>query len=214
MSVDLGLLKENTVFDYNAITARVAKDMAYILDILKIPYENIKDYLQIKGTNMVDILGLLYTNPMDMMYGNRNIPTINVSIDHPDATKPRKARESDVGYDLSIVKIHKHINKNTIMYDTGIKVQIPWGYYIEVMPRSSLSKTGWILANSVGIIDSSYTGNIYVVLTRTIDETDLLQLPFKGFQLIIRKQYHANMRLSSSNPDETLRGSGGFGSTN
>lgn len=41
------------------------------------------------------------------------------------------------------------------------------GYYLQVFPRSSLSKSGYALANSVGIIDENYTGNIFIALTKT-----------------------------------------------
>jgi dUTP pyrophosphatase len=97
------------------------------------------------------------------------------------------------------------------MYDTGIAVCPPDGYYTEVVPRSSLSKTGYMLANSVGIIDSSYRGSIKVVVTGD-ESLKSLELPFKGFQLVVRKQYHANF-AEVDTIDETARGDGGFGST-
>lgn len=71
-------------------------------------------------------------------------------------------------------------DQKIIMYDTGIAVCPPDGYYTEVVPRSSLSKTGYMLANSVGIIDA-YQGCLKG------DDLDDLSLPFKGFQLILRK---------------------------
>lgn len=55
---------------------------------------------------------------------------------------------------------------NTILYDTGIKINVKYGYYAEVVPRSSLSKSGYMLANSIGIIDNSYRNNIFVALTK------------------------------------------------
>ena len=205
-------LKSTTRFDYSAFVAIVKKEANKTLDVLKIPYENIQDYLLVKGCNMIDMLGLLYKNPMNIIYGHSNVPNIKVVKDCPEANMPTKARESDVGYDLTIIKLHKQISDNIIMYDTGIKLQVPFGHYVEVYPRSSLSKTGWMLANSVGIIDSSYTGNIYVVLSRSDPSTPELQLPFKGFQIIVREQRHANFMLSDD-IYETSRGDGGFGST-
>lgn len=206
------LLRKNIEFDYKIMVAKLHKDMRDALCSLKIPYEQIQEYLVVKGTNMIDMMGFLYKNPMLMIYGHTKVPTIKVVKDFPEAIVPFKVRESDVGYDLTIVKVHKKISDNIIMYDTGIKLQVPWGYYVEVLPRSCLSKTGWVLANSVGVIDSSYTGNIYVVLARIDCDCPELKLPFKGFQLIIRKQYHANMVCVES-ISETIRGKGGFGST-
>ena len=98
------------------------------------------------------------------------------------------------------------------MYDTGIAVCPPDGYYTEVVPRSSLTKTGYMLANSVGIIDSSYRGSIKVVVSGD-NSLDDLTLPFKGFQLILRKLEEVEV-VEVDDLDDTVRGDGGFGSTN
>lgn len=45
------------------------------------------------------------------------------------------------------------------------------------------------MANSVGIIDQSYRGNIYVALTKICPEAKPIQFPFRCCQLIIRPQY-------------------------
>jgi len=84
---------------------------------------------------------------------------------------------------------------------------------LEVVPRSSLSKTGWMLANSVGIIDPSYRGNIMVAVIKVDPNAQPLTLPFRGFQLVVRKQFHVDM-VNADELDETNRGHGGFGSTN
>lgn len=205
-------LLKYTKFDYTSLIAIVQKEGTKLLDNLKIPYEKVQDIFIVKGSNMIDMLGFIHKNPMGVMYGQSNVPNIKVVKDCPEAVLPSRARESDVGYDLSIIKLHKKISENIFMYDTGIRLQVPWGYYVEVYPRSSLSKTGWMLANSVGIIDSSYTGNIYIVVTRNNENTPPLSLPFKGFQIIVRKQHHANFVLHEELA-ETSRGQGGFGST-
>jgi dUTP pyrophosphatase len=133
----------------------------------------------------------------------------------PDAVIPTKAHPSDTGYDLTLIRVSKDMSRSgqtIIMFDTGIAVCPPDGYYTEVVPRSSLSKTGYMLANSVGIIDSSYRGSIKVVLTG--DETlHYLSPPFKGFQLILRKLEEAEVEVVDD-LDQTERGDGGFGSTN
>ncbi len=71
----------------------------------------------------------------------------------PDAVTPFKARESDSGFDLTILEKVK-TNGMVEMYDTGIAVQhVTPGWYFDMVPRSSIIKTGYILANSVGVID-------------------------------------------------------------
>ena len=130
------------------------------------------------------------------------------------AVIPSRAGENEVGYDLTIIEKIKDMSTNTAMYDSYISVQPPDGVYFEIVPRSSISKTGYILTNSVGIIDPSYRGTLKVVLTK-IDQTKPdIELPNKRFQLIPRT-FISNM-FEPKNVDKlsnTERGSGGFGST-
>ena len=135
----------------------------------------------------------------------------------PNAVIPTKAYPSDTGYDLTLIRVSKDMSipgfeQKIIMYDTGIAVCPPDGYYTEVVPRSSLSKTGYMLANSVGIIDASYRGSIKVVVTGD-NSLDDLSLPFKGFQLVLRKLEEVEV-VEVDDLDDTVRGDGGFGSTN
>ena len=132
----------------------------------------------------------------------------------PDAVIPTKAHPSDTGYDLTLIRVSKDMSRagqTIIMFDTGIAVCPPDGYYTEVVPRSSLSKTGYMLANSVGIIDASYRGSIKVVVSGD-NSLDDLTLPFKGFQLILRKLEEADV-VEVDDLDATVRGDGGFGSS-
>ena len=107
------------------------------------------------------------------------------------------------------------MTNNTILYDTGIKISLDFGYYAEIAPRSSLSKSGYMLANSIGIIENTYTGNLFIALTKTDPNMPDLVLPFKCCQLIFKPQVFINLVESNIPFDSiTIRGSGGFGSTN
>jgi dUTP pyrophosphatase len=132
--------------------------------------------------------------------------------DDENAVVPTKGTEFSVGYDLTVIGIYKKISEKIVLYDTGIKVQPPQGYYTEILPRSSLSKTGYILSNSVGIIDPDYTGRLLICLTKVDDTMPDLEIPFTRCQLILRKfenyDIHQVYNISS-----TERGEGGFGST-
>lgn len=131
-----------------------------------------------------------------------------------DAVLPTKAHDSDIGWDLVAIREHKVINEDIIMYDTGIVAIPPKGYYLEILPRSSISKTGWMLANSVGTIDPDYRGNLYIVLTRVVKSMPKIELPFCKCQLVLRKIEKASLvEVTEEEIDVTERGSGGFGST-
>ena len=134
-----------------------------------------------------------------------------------DAVVPTKAHFSDVGYDLTVIKIHKQIGSKTTLFDTGIALEIPFGMYAEIVPRSSLCKSGYILSNSVGIIDRSYRGNLFVALTKVEEDKPDVQLPFCCVQLIFKKQCWTPLELQQQQNAElalqTWRGDGGFGSS-
>ena len=46
---------------------------------------------------------------------------------------------------------------------TGLHVALPEGYEMEIRPRSSLTKTRLIIANSPGTVDADYRGEILVI---------------------------------------------------
>ncbi len=139
---------------------------------------------------------------------------IKVKVINPEAKIPQKAGPNEVGYDLEALSCDKIINDNTYMYDTGIQVEPPDGYYLEIIPRSSIVKTGHMLANSVGIIDPTYRGNLKIVLTRTSITAEKLKMPFTKCQLVVRKMENFPIvDIGMKEWDETIRGDGGFGST-
>lgn len=202
-----------------------------------IPCEKITNELTYNGTNCLDFLGKLYGDASNELYllrkynlylqwmnwkpslrgsgSQSNIGLCKVYKTDKNAILPSKSNISDVGYDLTIIKEIKKNNTNTVMYDTGIKIKLDYGYYAEIVPRSSLSKSGYMLSNSIGIIDNSYRGNLYIPLTKVELDAPDLELPFKCCQLIIREQIHINMiEVAEDIIDNTTRDNGGFGSTN
>lgn len=128
-----------------------------------------------------------------------------------NALPPSKERASDSGFDITAIKIHKKIGK-VILYDTGIKVQPEFGWYFDLVPRSSIIKSGYILANDLGIIDRTYTGNVMIALMKVDENLPDLELPKRIAQLIPRPVIHMDV-VEVDSIDETSRGDGGFGST-
>ena len=193
---------------------------------LAVSHEGYK--ISFKGSNIIDVLGIFYpvsyggTNP-DPLYNflytltnnvTKQLPYLIWFKNDPDAVEPTKAHYSDAGYDLTIIKKVKDIGENIVMYDTGISLQIPVGYRISIHPRSSLSKSGYILSNSTGIIDLSYTGNLFICLTRVDKSLSELKLPFKCCQIVLEKcEYCHFVEGCREDVVETTRNSGGFGSS-
>ena len=231
------------IYDNINITFYNEKSADSIVKLYEIPCNRTRginnEVIQYKSVNMIDLLGMLYTNTdYDCPYynnyiytynnrGGNSIPSINVYKTEDSAVIPSKVRYSDAGYDLTIIKEYKKLTSNTIIYDTGIKLEIPNGYYVEIVPRSSISKSGYILANNVGIIDQGYRGNLYIALTKINDEMPDLTLPYKCCQMIVKKQIYSKLvyRDTSDTSDtsdsserggaisNSSRGTGAFGST-
>lgn len=160
------------------------------------------------------------------------VPTIKVRKLHDDAAMPCQAFESDAGYDLVAIdsgeiEIRENNSSSTgliqyIQYRTGISIEPPPGYHVEIYPRSSISKYDFILANGVGLIDNGYRNEILVRFKyiqprhplKVIRNVDMKKY-FKGdkiAQLVIRKTQKANFVFADS-LSETDRGEGGFGSS-
>lgn len=216
---------------YSFISHEDKKLLEIIKKIINIPCfiekgENLYT-LKYLDVNNIDFLGKLYNNIENNYYDEHfynnftnllnctiSIPVIKVLKTSDNAIIPSKTRMSDAGYDLTIISIYKSFSSKTKLYDTGIKLDIPNGYYVEIVPRSSISKSGYILSNNIGIIDQGYKGNLYVALTKIDDEMPDLTLPFKCCQLLIKKQIYANFIETNKLLEDSNRNIGGFGSTN
>ena len=173
-------------------------------------------------TNVIDLFGKLIDSSKEREFNlliceKYPMPQCKVYKRDPNAIIPHKTRLSDVGYDIHIIRKHSQFNNSTSLYDTGIALKIPLGYYVEIVPRSSLSKSGYILSNSVGIIDRSYRGNLFIALTKVTDDAIDIesQLPFKCCQLIFKRQSFIELCVESEEDTYTqsTRDQGGFGST-
>lgn len=76
------------------------------------------------------------------------------------AVIPKYAKYGDVGLDLTATsrKVDEYGN---ISYGTGLAFEIPEGYFMMLVPRSSNHKTDLVLTNHCGIADSGYRGEIF-----------------------------------------------------
>ena len=128
-----------------------------------------------------------------------------------EAILPSKMYPEDIGYDITAIKIYKKISEDIIIYDTGIKIKSPNGFYTEIIPQSSITKSGWMLANSVGIIDHNYNDNLYIILIRINKDSPEIELPFCKCQLVTRKIEYLNIIEVKEFDEKTNRG---FGSIN
>ena len=164
---------------------------------------------------------------------------IKVNLLSEKGVVPTRAHKTDSGYDITFTGVSKIVG-DVIFFKTDISLQPPSGYYFEVVPRSSISKLPLEMANSIGVIDESYTGEIIVPVrvthsnlgqgheqtsfpngivkifgTRPPTMSTLANLIIyekpKLFQAILRKRFDCNFVVDTI--EDTERGAGGFGSS-
>lgn len=138
--------------------------------------------------------------------------TLRVKKLNPHAVLPSKANPGDAGFDLTATSWA--YGNGYIEYYTGIAVEIPQGCVGLLYPRSSVSNTDLMLANSVGVIDSGYRGEL-ILRFKAITDEDGINMYSAGDrigQLVIQQVPKFDIELVEELP-ESRRGAGGFGSS-
>lgn len=127
-----------------------------------------------------------------------------------EAQTPKFGKPGDAGADLVATTMSNH--DDHLVYGVGLAVEIPEGMVGLVFPRSSIRQTDLFMANSVGVIDSGYRGEIMVTFNIKKGATRWYQVGDRIAQLVIMPvplvKYTEVDELS-----ETERGIGGHGST-
>jgi len=128
---------------------------------------------------------------------------------------PEYATEASAGMDLraniSDPIILKPLERHLI--PTGLFIELPVGYEAQIRPRSGLAfKHGITVLNSPGTIDADYRGEIKVLLINLSNENFVINDGERIAQMVIAKHEKIDWHVVES-LEETVRGSGGFGST-
>lgn len=128
--------------------------------------------------------------------------------------KPMYMTEGSAGMDVR-ANIKEPITLGSlerVLVPTGIKMEIPMGYEVQVRPRSGLAlKHGISMANTPGTIDSDYRGEIGVIMINLSKEDFVINPDERIAQLVLGKVYQ--MDLVEGELSVTERGEGGFGHT-
>ncbi|MGI6591386.1 MAG: dUTP diphosphatase [Eggerthellaceae bacterium] len=131
-----------------------------------------------------------------------------------DAVVPHEAYEGDAGVDLCALEAVDLAPFERRLIPTGLAIAIPRGFGGFVLPRSGMAiKKGLSLANTPGLIDSNYRGELKVAAIN-LDAKNTIHID-KGdriAQLVIMRVAEVSFQERDS-LDETERGAGGFGSS-
>jgi dUTP pyrophosphatase len=143
---------------------------------------------------------------------------MKVRLSSEYAILPTRANPGDAGLDLYVPLLSdkgiKPGQREAI--NTHVQVSIPEGHVGFLMARSSLQKKSLMLANSVGVIDAGYRGDLIVVLYNFGTNDACLVAGERFAQLVIVPISTPAISLYSGELDDwndTDRGAGGFGST-
>lgn len=123
------------------------------------------------------------------------------------------AAGADIKANLGKEKVLELAPGQKQLIPTGLCFQIPQGFEIQVRPRSGLSfKTGLMVVNSPGTIDSDYRGELKVILANMGQKTEIIKHGDRVAQMVLAPVIMAEFSAVSE-LSETQRGAGGFGST-
>ena len=141
---------------------------------------------------------------------------------YPPVGTIEQLSDENAGYDLKVVQ-DVHPTETAVLAPLGVHArlikqcnqcpELAFGYHFTLEPRSSIFKSGFIMANSRGIIDRSYRGELKAPVVSIGGSTKSIEAGTRLFQILapclgwIREVHYV-----ASLPD-TARGSGGFGST-
>jgi dUTP pyrophosphatase len=131
---------------------------------------------------------------------------------HPEAQIPSYAHIGDAGADVYAVSEVTVEPQKRAAIPTGLAVDIPIGYEIQVRPKSGLAlKHGITVLNSPGTVDAGYRGEIQVIVINLGDAAYTFAKGQKIAQLVLKpviQAIYVEGELGTSD-----RGVGGFGST-
>lgn len=125
----------------------------------------------------------------------------------------RAPRPGDAGYDLYAVENYRVGAGQSVLVDSGLRLEIPSGYVGLVKDRSSVAAAG--LHTLAGVIDSAYRGELKILLVNLSDDDIHIHAGQKIAQLLVVPLYSAPVEYVDSPADlsNTRRGADGFGST-
>jgi len=144
-----------------------------------------------------------------------------------EAVIPKKANSTDAGFDLVAIDDGIVDSEGFLQYRTGLSIAPQNGLHTNIFPRSSISKYDLVLANSVGLVDNGYRGELLVRFKPTLRFMQgesgtieaILPSPLKKYkkgdkiaQLVVSETISVSF-VEWAELGQTERGSGGFGSS-
>jgi len=132
----------------------------------------------------------------------------------PGTPVPAYAKPGDAAFDLTL-NLAAPVTLapgETAWVSCGIAMEIPAGHFGLLVPRSSLAKRGLMLANTLGVIDNGYRGEVSAALRNLGAAAEVLNHGDRLLQMAIVPFTQVSFEPAQS-LSATARGGGGYGST-
>lgn len=140
--------------------------------------------------------------------------SIGIRLLSDKAQMPRQATPESAGADLCSSESMTIYPNDIRLVHTGLQMDIPKGYHVEVRSRSGLAlREGVFVLNSPGTVDSDYTGEIGVILCNAGKEPFNIDVGDRIAQMVVIHHEVPSFTLVNEIQKDTERGSGGFGHT-
>ena len=139
---------------------------------------------------------------------------LKIKLLNKNSSAPSRAHAEDAGLDIY------HIGEKLIIkagekvkIPTGFAMSVPLGSVAKIYPRSGLATTkGLVLANTVGIIDSSYRGEVFITMKNNSDKLFTLNKGDRFAQMVLQPCWLWQPQIVAE-LDSTERGDKGLGGT-
>lgn len=137
--------------------------------------------------------------------------TFRVQRINEDAKIPIRATTLAAGFDVCAARGGSIEPSKRVLVPTGLRVEIPEGYYLRIAPRSGLSWKNGIMVGA-GVVDADYKDEVMVLLMNLGDSTFTYNAGDRVAQFILEKIYTGPVVEVEAISRDGDRG-GGFGST-
>ena len=164
-------------------------------------------------TELDNLLVTLNNEAKNEMLKDSVILSVKIKKLHSNAIIPTYSKDGDAAMDFFATEIISQ-TPDRIVYGTGVAMEVPKGFVGLLFPRSSIRKYDLSLANSVGILDSGYRGEIQFTFNRlnTKSALNVYKIGERIGQIMILPHPTINF-IESEELSDSERGEGGHGST-
>lgn len=185
-------------------------------DELKQLLEKLQE-LEIEGNEGIDdLIGLSLEDLEEEFIREQNTKTVKFKKLDPEAKTPEYAYDLDSGFDLFSVEKFVIPPFGRALIPTGLSLDIPEGYEIQVRTKSGLAvNLGLMVLNSPGTVDRGYLGEIKVPIFNTNNNSITIEKGMKVAQAVLCPVVCGKFVDFKESDDlgTSQRGDKGFGST-